>query len=298
MAEFDIVSKHLFKEYTDDFVRFTLNRRRFRVLEVIDTELPTVESRHTDVLARVQIGAQEVLAHTEFQVGDSTTIPMPRRIAGYTGRLVESLGIPVCSTVIYLRPTAGRSDPGRYSYRRGEFRFNVSYRVIRLIEMSGEEVIQQKLWGLLPFAPLMQPPQGMSAESWLRQCVQATDEVSLDNISKANFLTDLAILSGLVYNYETILNIISEELMYESVVAQKLAERATQQGLQQGHWEEQLFSVHRLISRKFSQSDADRIKSSLESIQELGLLRQVFDKAIDVQTIDELQKTVDMLIKS
>jgi len=124
MAEFDIVSKQLFKEYTDDFVRFTLNRKRFRVLEVIDTELPTVESRHTDVLARVQIGAQEVLAHTEFQVGDSTTIPMPRRIAGYTGRLVESLGIPVCSTVIYLRPTAGRSDPGRYSYRRGEFRFN------------------------------------------------------------------------------------------------------------------------------------------------------------------------------
>ncbi len=298
MAEFDIVSKQLFKEYTDDFVRFTLNRKRFRVLEVIDTELLTVESRHTDVLARVQIGAQEVLAHTEFQVSDSTTISMPRRIAGYTGRLVESLGIPVCSTVIYLRPAAGRSDPGRYSYRRGEFRFNVSYRVIRLIEMSGEEVIQQKLWGLLPFAPLMQPPQGMSAESWLRQCVQATDEVSLDNISKANFLTDLAILSGLVYNYETILNIISEELMYESVVAQKLAERATQQGLQQGHWEEQLFSVHRLISRKFSQSDADRIKSSLESIQELGMLRQVFDKAIDVQTIDELQKTVDMLIES
>ena len=294
MAEFDIVSKQLFKEYTDDFVRFTLNRKRFRVLEVIDTELPTVESRHTDVLARVQIGGREVLAHTEFQVGDSTTIPMPRRIAGYTGRLVESLGIPVCSTVIYLRPTAGRSDPGRYSYRWGEFRFNVSYRVIRLIEMSGEEVIQQKLWGLLPFAPLMQPPQGMSAESWLRQCVQTTDEVSLDNISKANFLTDLAILSGLVYNYETILNIISEELMYESVVAQKLAERA----IQQGHWEERLSSVHDLISRKFNQSDADRIKSLLESIQDLGQLRQVFDKAVDAQTIDELQKTVDILIES
>ena len=157
--------------------------------------------------------------------------------------------------------------------------------------MSGEEVIQQKLWGLLPFAPLMQPPQGMSAESWLRQCVQTTDEVSLDNISKANFLTDLAILSGLVYNYETILNIISEELMYESVVAQKLAERA----IQQGHWEERLSSVHDLISRKFNQSDADRIKSLLESIQDLGQLRQVFDKAVDAQTIDELQKTVDIL---
>jgi hypothetical protein len=326
MAEFDIISKQLFKDYPEDFIRFTLNRKRFQVLEIIDTELPTVESRHADVLARVRVGGREVLVHNEFQAGDSTTIPMPLRMSGYIGRSVESLGIPVCSSVIYLRPDAGRNDPGRYRYRIGEFGFSVSYRVIRLIEMSGQDVIDQKLWGLLPFAPLMRPPEGVLPENWLRQCVQTTDDLSLDAIGQANFLTDLAVLSGLVYNAETVFDIISEEIMYESSVTQRLTERlrerltaqitqqvtdqvtqqvtdqvtqqVTAQVTRQAHRESQVLLIHHFVSKKFGTIHADQMKPSLEAIEDTDVLRRLFDVAIDAQSFDEFQKTVEVQIGS
>ena len=52
MAEFDTVSKQLIKDYPADFVRFSLEQEDVEVLEVIDTEQPTVESRRTDSFIR------------------------------------------------------------------------------------------------------------------------------------------------------------------------------------------------------------------------------------------------------
>ena len=84
--------------------------------------------------------------------------------------------------------------------------------------------------GLLPFAPLMQQPAGVAAEAWLRQCVNRAQQVPMDEILKANYLADLAILSGLVYRLETIMAIIAEETMYESSVVQYFTEKGIEQG--------------------------------------------------------------------
>ena len=93
-----------------DFVRFTFEQEDIEVLEVIDTEQPTVESRLMDSLIRVRIHGEEALVHNEFQTGDSTNPPMPRRMVGYIGRAIESYGLPIYSNVIYLRPDAGQRD--------------------------------------------------------------------------------------------------------------------------------------------------------------------------------------------
>ena len=295
MAEFDIISKQLFKEFTDDFVRFALNRKRVQVLEVIDTELPTVESRRTDVLARVRIGGREVLVHIEFQTGDSTDVPMPRRMSGYIGRLIEELGLPVCAIVIYLRPNAGRNDPGKYEYRLGDFRFAASYRVLRLIEIDGEQIVQQKLWGLLPFAPLMKSPEGIPSENWLRQCVQAVDEVPLDEISKVNFLTEMSILSGLVYDFQTIFNIISEETMYESSIVQHFTERGIEQGIEQGQKQQSIESVLDILGMRFDPSAAETLKSIIETIEDLQSFKQLLRSAVQVTDLDEFKQTLDSM---
>ena len=44
MAEYDTISKHLIQTYPDDFIRFTLGRADIEVLEVLETEQPTVEA--------------------------------------------------------------------------------------------------------------------------------------------------------------------------------------------------------------------------------------------------------------
>ena len=45
-------------------------------------------------------------------IAQCRTESSPRRMAGYIGRAIEQHGVPVFSSVIYLRPDAGRRDPG------------------------------------------------------------------------------------------------------------------------------------------------------------------------------------------
>ena len=80
-------------------------------VKVLDTEQPTV--RRTDSLLHVALAdGEKVLVHHEFQTTDSTDPPMPQRMAAYIGHYIGQYGLPIHSTVIYLRPDAGRHDPG------------------------------------------------------------------------------------------------------------------------------------------------------------------------------------------
>ncbi len=55
MAEFDTIAKHLIHTYPHDFARFALQHDDLEVLDVIDTEQPTVEAHRTDSLIRVRV---------------------------------------------------------------------------------------------------------------------------------------------------------------------------------------------------------------------------------------------------
>ncbi len=136
---------------------------------------------------------------------------------------------------------------------------------MRFIEFEGQKVLDTQLVGLIPFAPLMKPPEGMVAVQWLRRCVQTADGPPLDHPSKANFLTDPAILSGLVYESQTIINIISEETMYESSIVQYFTERAILQGER---------------------------KSTIEDLQSL---KQLHRSAVQVSNLDEFRQTLDSM---
>ena len=284
MAEFDIVSKQLIKDYPVDFVRFAFEQEGVEVLEVIDTEQPTVESRLMDSLIRVRIHGEDALVHNEFQTGDSTNPPMPRRMAGYIGRAIETYGLPIYSNVIYLRPDAGQRDAGQYVQERDEYRIVIQYKVIRLIEIEGQAVIEQELWGLLPFAPLMKLPQGMVAEQWLRRCVQTADALPLDRTNKSNFFTDIAILSGLIHDSQTITNIISEETMYESSIVQHFTERGQrQQGIE---------SILDILGMRFDSSEAETLKPAIETIEDLQHLKQLLRSAVQAPNLDEFKQSL------
>ena len=48
------------------------------------------------------------------------------------------------------------------------------YRVVRLIEIEGESILELQEPGLLPLTPLMKPPSEMSEFQWFEKCVDAT----------------------------------------------------------------------------------------------------------------------------
>ena len=296
MAEFDTIAKHLIHTYPRDFARFTLHQDNIEVLDVIDTEQPTVEAHRTDSLIRVQVGGEEALVHHEFQTTDSSP-PMPQRMAGYIGRGIEQHGLPIYSNVIYLRPDAGRNDPGHYLQERHGYRVLVQYKVIRLIELDGQRILDGGHVGLLPFVPLMQRPVGMDAEAWLRQCVHRAQEVPMDETIKANYLADLAILSGLVYRLETIMTIISEVTMYESSVVQYFTEKGIEQGIEQGikrgGRERAVEDLLDVLEIRFGLAASDPLVARIGAIDDVQRLKQLFRAAIQVPSLEAFRHLLD-----
>ncbi|MXW80402.1 MAG: hypothetical protein F4Z57_15735 [Gemmatimonadetes bacterium] len=296
MAEFDTIAKHLIHTYPHDFAHFALQHDDIEVLDVLDTEQPTVEAHRTDSLIRARINDEEALVHHEFQTTDSTP-PMPKRMAGYIGRSIEQHGLPIYSNVIYLRPDAGRTDPGHYLQERHGYRVLVQYKVIRLSELEGQLILDGGLMGLLPFAPLMQRPTGVDAEAWLRQCVHRAQAVPMDETLKANYLADLAILSGLVYTSETITTIIAEETMYESSIVQYFTEKALEQGIEQGiergSRERAVEDLLDVLEIRFELASSDPLAARIGAIDDVQRLKQLFRAAIQVPSLEAFRHLLD-----
>ena len=300
MAEIDIVSKHLIQTYPADFARFALQRDDIEDVEVIESEQPIVKARRTDSLLRVCIGGEDVLVHYEFQTTDHSA--MPRRMAGYIGRMIEHYGLPVYAHVLYLRPTAGRRDPGYYLQEHPGYQILVQYKVIRLSQLAGQAVLDRAFVGLLPFAPLMQPPAGQAKAAWLEQCVARAAALPLDRPGKADFLAGLAILSGLVYNPQTIMATVSKEhlmdLIRESSFAQYLAEslreefieqgikQGIEQGIEQGGRERAIEDLLDVLAIRFALAASDPLAARIGAIADVQRLKQLFRAAIQVPTLE------------
>ena len=196
---------------------------------------------------------------------------------------------PTYSTVIYLRPDAGRRDPGHYLQERHGYRVLVQYKVIRLIELQGQPILDHGLTGLLPFAPLMQRPVGVDVEAWLRRCVNRAQEVPMDETLKVNYLADLAILSGLVYKSETVMTIIAEETMYESSVVQYFTEK----GIEQGSRARAIEYLLDVLEIRFGLASSDPLAARLGAIDDVQRLKQLFRAAIQVPSLEAFRLLLD-----
>ena len=150
MAEFDAISKELIKSYPQHFLRFLLDSEDFEIVRIFNPRLTTADSREVDYLLLVEINDEQSLVHIELQTSDSTRTPMPRRMAGYIGRMSEQYGMPLYAFVIYLRPDAGANDPGQYLQGHPGHRVLIEYTVVRLNALEGERIISGKLWGCFP----------------------------------------------------------------------------------------------------------------------------------------------------
>ena len=293
MAEFDTISKHLIQTYPDDFASFTLGREDVEVLAVIDTEQLTVEAHQTDSLIRVRIDDEEVLVHNEFQTTDSTNPPMPRRMAGYIGHAIRQHGLPIYSNVIYLRPDAGRRDPGYYVQERPGYPIAIHYRVIRLIEIEGARVLNAEQSGLIPFTPLMQPPEGMASDVWLHQCIHTARTRPIARSSKADYLAGMVALSELVYESETISAIIFKEGIMDLIRESSLFQSLTQQGIEQGVKERAIEYILDVLEIRFDLHEADPLSARISAIEDLQRLKQLHRAAVQVPNLEAFRNLLD-----
>ena len=186
---------------------------------------------------------------------------------------------------------AGNSDSGKFVQNLERHNISIEYQVFRLIEMDGQEILDLKPVGLIPFTPLMKRPIDMDAAQWLRQCVQIADRIDVPN--KPEYLGSLAVLGNLVYDAQTILEIISEETMQQSSIAEYLAPEAHEQGIQQGAQETIRENILETLAFRLQIEVAQTFKSHLDAINDLQRLKQLFRAAMRVETLEDFMQVLN-----
>lgn len=293
MAIFDTVTKTQAQTHPMDFVNYCLNFEQDDVtfVDLIVPEQPTVEMHKADIVIKVELNGKEVLVHFEFQTNDSYNPEMSLRMAGYIIRLIETYQLPVYSSVIYLRPDAGRRDHGVYKQNIAGHQIFIEYKVFRLIEMDGQQILDVKPTGLLPFTPLMKPPVGVDTEEWLRRCVQTADSVDVPN--KAAYLGTLAVLGNLIYESELISNIIQEETMQQPNIIEYWTEKATAEARQQSARESTRKHILEALALRLQFDTAYTFKPALEAIDDLQRLEQLHRAAILSESAEDFQRALE-----
>ena len=276
--DYDNLGKSLWADHAVDLSRFVLGEEDVEVIEDLDTEQQTVIARQTDITKRVRVNKQEVILHVELQLRDSTRKPMWARNAQYQGYLVGEHQIPVYSNVIYFHPNAGRNDPGGYTYEWNGYEHTNRYKVIRLIEIEGQAILEMQAPGLLPFTPLMKPPVGMDLEQWVQECIDVTRAAPVDQQTQADLLYGIYLFGSVVTDAVLFERLIPEELMRESKGYQRQRERIIR--------ENTIENTLALLSDQFQPETVSALTPALRNINDLQKLKQLLRAAARVQNIE------------
>ena len=285
-GQFDNVTKRRIRRDPKGFVT-TLLGIEADEFEVIETEQLSMKTHLADSFIRVTTGSEQAIVHCEFQTHDSRDVPMPFRMAGYIGTAIEFYRLPIYSHVVYLHPSAGRTDPGLYVQEVSGYNIGIQYRVLRLTEMDGQALLDTNRVGLVPFAALMQPPASLEAPEWIRHCVRAIEAGSQDETQQRETLADLAILGGLAHNSQTVRDIISEEIVQESSIIQYFSEKSFEQGIEQGKKQHAVEAILSVLEVRFQADVAEKLKPFLGAIDDLERLDHLHRVAARASNIDE-----------
>ncbi|MCY3869113.1 MAG: hypothetical protein OXG87_06115 [Gemmatimonadetes bacterium] len=292
MAEYDTISKDLIQTYPKDFIRLTFGQDDVEVLDILDTEQNTVETRHMDSLIRVLIAGEEALIHTEFQTTDDPSMPL--RMAGYMIRAIEQHNLPIYSSVIYLRRGAGRRDPGHFVHKMSGHLAVIKYSVIRLSEIDGQDIIDGGPSGLFPFVPLMKRPVGIDSEAWLHHCVDATNALRVDESIKVDILGRLMILSGLAYDQTLINRILLQEGLMDAIMRESsFAQYIKQLGIEQGERKSTLEDILEVLEIRFDMYETHPLSARIAAIDDLQRLKQLHRAAIQVSSLEAFEQALD-----
>ena len=292
MAEYDTISKDLIQTYPKDFIRLTFGQDDVEVLDILDTEQNTVETRHMDSLIRVLIAGEEALIHTEFQTTDDPSMPL--RMAGYMIRAIEQHNLPIYSSVIYLRRNAGRRDPGHFIHKMSGHFAVIKYSVIRLSEIEGQDIIDGGPSGLFPFASLMKRPVGIDSEAWLRHCVDAANALPVDESIKVDILDRLVILSGLEYDQTLINRILLQEGLMDAIMRESsFTQYIMKQGIERGERDRAIADIIEVLEIRFDLPETDPLSARIAAVTDLYHLKQLHRSAVQVSSLEAFQKILD-----
>ncbi|MBD2443517.1 Rpn family recombination-promoting nuclease/putative transposase [Dolichospermum sp. FACHB-1091] len=267
---FDNVCKILAEKYPLDFANWLLPETVEKI-KVLKTEL-SIEPIRADSVILLQ--TKNRILHLEFQTNTKSETPIPLRMLDYFVRLVRQYNLPVTQVVIFLQETTNEiAFTEAYIDEMTHHR----YRVIRMWEQDSDLFLNNP--ALLPLAPLTKTN---SAPELLSQVAREIAKIT-DVPARQNTAAYTEILAGLRFEKNLIRQLLSEDIMQESVIYQDI--------LQKGEQKEAFRFLNRQLNRRFGEMDSfivERIR--LLPTEQLEILGEEF---LDFSGISDLVNWLD-----
>ncbi len=235
---FDNVCKVLAEKYPADFVRWLIAEESTNV-KVLKTEL-SLEPIRADSVTFLQTANQ--ILHIEFQTLTQSNPAIPFRMLDYYVRLKRLYKCSVTQVVIFLQET---DDEIAFTQEYRDESIIHSYRAIRMWEQDSSLFFDNS--ALLPLAPLCRTD---SPRDLLSQVAQEVAKIS-DRETRQNTAAYTEILAGLRFEKGLIHQLLSEDIMQESVIYQDILQKGEER------------TIIRQLNRRFGEINSlliDRIK--------------------------------------
>ena len=175
------------------------------------------------------------------------------------------------------------------------------YRVIRLIKIEGERILDAGHSGLIPFTPLMKPPEGVVSDAWLHQCIHTARTRPIARSYRADYLAGMVALSELVYDSETISAIIFKEgimdILRESSLFQSLTQQSREESFEQGREEGErrstIEAILDVLEIRFGLNETHSLFARIAAIDNVQHLKQLHRAAVQVSNLDDFGRMLD-----
>jgi predicted transposase YdaD len=237
-VSFDNVCKVLAEKYPADFVRWLIAEESTNV-KVLKTEL-SLEPIRADSVTFLQTANQ--ILHIEFQTLTQSNPAITFRMLDYSVRLKRQYKCPVVQVVIFLQET---DDEIAFTEEYVDDTTIHRYRAVRMWEQDSSLFLSNS--ALLPLAPLCRTD---SPRDLLSQIAQEVAKIS-DRETRQNTAAYIEILAGLRFEKGLIRQLLSEDIMQESVIYQDILHKGEER------------TIIRQLNRRFGEIDSsliDRIK--------------------------------------
>jgi predicted transposase YdaD len=262
---FDNVCKLLAEKYPADFVRW-LTADDARNIKVLKTEL-SIEPIRADSVIFIQTSSQ--ILHIEFQTLTLSKPGIPFRMLDYSVRLKRQYKCSVAQVVIFLQET---DDEIARMQEYVDETTTHHYRSLRMWEQDAGLFLGNL--ALLPLAPLCQTD---SPRDLLSQVALEVAKIE-ERQNRQDTAGYTEILAGLRFEKSLIRQLLSEDIMQESVIYQDI--------LQKGEQKEAFRFLNRQLNRKFGEIDSSIInRIQVLSTEELEVLGEEFLGFSDVSAL-------------
>ncbi|MBW4508159.1 MAG: DUF4351 domain-containing protein [Scytonematopsis contorta HA4267-MV1] len=273
MAEYDNLCKIIAEKYPRDFSRWLLNQEPGEI-EILKSEL-SIEPIRADSVLFIKIDNR--ILHIEFQTITTSEPSIPFRMLDYSVRLIRRYELPVTQVVIFLQET---SNEIAFTEQYINETTTHNYRSLRMWEQNPSLFLNND--GLLPLASLSRTN---SPQALLSQVAQNIARIS-DRNTRQDTAAYTEILAGLRFEKNVIRQLLSEDIMQESVIYQDILQKGERQGRQEGRQEEAVRFLSRLLNKRFGEIDS----SIIERIQVLSTeqLEALGEEFIDFTQVSDL----------